>query len=419
MNKILPPIIGILLILYGLIGCSSEKSIQIQIYNPIKLDREYEIIEIPIRTLKTLSLKENERFVVFDSEQRQVDYQLTYDSLLIFPVSVKAKSGSEYIIKKGIPDSVQTFACGKHYPRRMDDIAWENDKAAYRTYGPALQANGEKAYGYDIFTKSVPEPVVEQRYEIALDTVVEHEIRWLIANGYPEKADSLSNAISYHVDHGNGMDCYSVGPTLGGGTAALMVDSTIIYPYCYQNYKILNNGPLRFTVKLTYAPLTVKNDSDIIEIRVITLDKGSYLNRTEVVYKNLSEETFVVSGIVIHPQNPNGFYFSSKERYIAYADSTDCTDCDNGIIYLGVAFPPSLKDAYVQWFPETEKPFRSGALGHVLGINTYTPNTTYTYYWGSGWSKGDVSGIEVWKEYLKEYAAKIAAPLKIKITKFI
>ena len=98
--------------------------------------------------------------------------------------------------------------------------------------------------------------MVEQRYEIALDTVVEHEIRWLIANGYPEKADSLSNAISYHVDHGNGMDCYSVGPTLGGGTAALMVDSTIIYPYCYENYKILNNGPLRFTVKLTYAPLT-------------------------------------------------------------------------------------------------------------------------------------------------------------------
>lgn len=415
MNKILTPIIGILLILYGLTGCSSKKSIQIQIHNPIELNREYEMIEIPIRALQALSLKENERFVVFDSEQRQVDYQLTYDSLLIFPASAKAKSGSEYIIKKGIPDSVQTFVCGKHYPRRMDDIAWENDKAAYRTYGPALQTSGEKAYGYDIFTKSVSEPVVEQRYEMALDTVVEHKIRRLRANGNSEKADSLSNATSYHVDHGNGMDCYSVGPTLGGGTAALLVDSTIIYPYCYQDYKILDNGPLRFTVKLTYAPLTVKNDSDIIEIRVITLDKGAYLNRTEVVYKNLSEETSVVSGIVIHPQNPNGFHFSSKERYIAYVDSTDRTDRNNGVIYLGAVFTPSLEDARVQWFSETEKPFCSGALGHVLGISTYTPGTTYTYYWGSGWSKGDVSGIEVWKGYLKEYAEKIAAPLKIKI----
>ena len=31
----------------------------------------------------------------------------------------------------------------------------------------------------------------------------------------------LNRGISYHVDHGNGMDCYAVGPTLGGGTAAL------------------------------------------------------------------------------------------------------------------------------------------------------------------------------------------------------
>ena len=34
-----------------------------------------------------------------------------------------------------------------------------------RAYGPALQATGEKAYGYDVFTKRVPEPVVEDRYD--------------------------------------------------------------------------------------------------------------------------------------------------------------------------------------------------------------------------------------------------------------
>ena len=56
----------------------------------------------------------------------------------------------------------------------------------------------------------------------------------------------MSRAISYHIDHGNGMDCYAVGPTLGGGTAALMPDSAIVYPYCYKDYEILDNGPLRF-----------------------------------------------------------------------------------------------------------------------------------------------------------------------------
>jgi len=30
-------------------------------------------------------------------------------------------------------------------------VAWENDRIAFRTYGPALQATGEKAVGYDIW----------------------------------------------------------------------------------------------------------------------------------------------------------------------------------------------------------------------------------------------------------------------------
>lgn len=79
-------------------------------------------------------------------------------------------------------------------------------------------------------------------------------------------------SVSYHVDHGNGLDCYKVGPTLGGGTAALMSGDSIIYPYCYATQEILDNGPLRFTVKLVYNPLTVKDNSDVIETRLISLD---------------------------------------------------------------------------------------------------------------------------------------------------
>ncbi len=49
------------------------------------------------------------------------------------------------------------------------------------------------------------------------------------------------------------MDCYAVGPTLGAGVAALMVNDTIIYPWCYKHQEILDNGPLRFTVKLEFT----------------------------------------------------------------------------------------------------------------------------------------------------------------------
>ena len=80
----------------------------------------------------------------------------------------------------------------------------------------------------------------------------------------PKAAQELYRSVSYHVDHGNGLDCYKVGPTLGGGTTALMAGDTIIYPYCYATQEILDNGPLRFTVKLVYNPLVVKGDSTII-----------------------------------------------------------------------------------------------------------------------------------------------------------
>ena len=33
------------------------------------------------------------------------------------------------------------------------------------------------------------------------------------------------------------------------------VYSTIVYPYCYKDCEILDNGPLRFTAKLVYNPL--------------------------------------------------------------------------------------------------------------------------------------------------------------------
>lgn len=50
-----------------------------------------------------------------------------------------------------------------------------------------------------------------------------------------------------------------------------MAGDTIVYPYCYATQEILDNGPLRFTVKLVYNPLVVKGDSTIIETRIITL----------------------------------------------------------------------------------------------------------------------------------------------------
>ncbi len=36
-----------------------------------------------------------------------------------------------------------------------------------------------------------------------------------------------------------------------------MVGKNQVLPYCYKDYRILDNGPLRFTVELTYNPSTI------------------------------------------------------------------------------------------------------------------------------------------------------------------
>ena len=406
---------NVLLAACCLAGCSSNKqTVEITVTNSTDLNRENEMVEIPVRNLEKLAAANGE-WVVTDAQHNQVPYQITHDSLLIFPATVGPNQAVVYTVSAGVPEKVDTIACGKMYPNRLDAIAWENDKAAYRAYGPALQKTGEKSYGYDVFTKSVSEPVVEQRYKMETDSATIAQIRLLREQGQKEKADSLLNTKSYHVDHGNGMDCYSVGATLGGGTAALMEDSTIIYPYCYKEYAILDNGPLRFSVKLTYHPSVVKNDSNVVETRIITLDKGSYLNKTEIRYENLSGASTVVTGIVLHPQHPDGYAFSTEERYIAYADSTNNTQNNNGVIFVGAAFEPSLENTGVQWFSEEEKAQRPGAIGHLLGYTTYQPGASYVYYWGSGWSKADMPDMETWKQYLKEYARKIEKPLHVEV----
>ena len=377
----------------AMFSCSQKEPVTVTITNPLSIDRNGEMVEISMAEITgKLQLPDTAQVIVLDENGLEVPYQITYDDMLIFPASVKGDASAVYTIAEGTPQPVDVVACGRQYPERLDDVAWENDRAAYRAYGPALQEKGERAFGYDIWTKSVSEPVVEDRYD-----------------------GDLNRGISYHVDHGNGMDCYAVGPTLGGGTAALFPDSTIVYPYCYKDCEILDNGPLRFTAKLVYNPLVVKGDSSVIETRIISLDKGSQLNKTVVSFDNLQEITPVVTGIVLHKQNPMGYSFDADAGYIAYADSTENAANNNGVIYIGAVFPATVKGAFAQVFSEKERKERGDALGHVLAVNDYEPGAEYIYYWGSGWSKYGFEADTDWNRYLEEYARKIRNPLAVAI----
>lgn len=342
----------------------------IEVYNPSDFARQ-EMVEID----RPVFCKEI--FSLFDGNS-ELPYQLTSSGKLIFPIELEAGQSKIITVRNNVPSAFDTIATGAFYPERLDDLAWENDRAAYRAYGPALQASGEQAYGYDIWTKSVAEPVVKARYD-----------------------GELKHGRSYHHDYGNGMDAYSVGPTLGGGTAA-GIDSLggIIYPRSFTSYDILDNGPLRFTVRLTY---------DGSETRIISLDANEFLNRTEVCFEDSSFPE-IAPGIVIHRHNPEGYLLSPNQGFMAYADLTDNPDNSNGTIFVGVVMPKVESMRYL----EMEEP-SGDAIGHILSPKSYNPGDTLVYYWGSGWSKGFMPDWEAWTDYLAKFHQRITNPLEVTI----
>ena len=401
-----------------LASCGKQGPLQVTVSNPLDINRSGELVEVCMEKVsKQLGLNDTTQFVVVNEAGEQVPYQLTHDGKLIFPTEVAAGASAVYTVQVGTPQEnlFESAVYGRKYPERVDDVAWENDRTAYRTYGPALQANGERAFGYDVWLKRVPELVVEDRYEKELSPATKAQIDSLRRIGQGEEANKLYQSVSYHVEHGNGLDCYKVGPTLGGGAAALLVDDAIVYPYCYVGEpEILDNGPLRFTVKLNYGPAAIKGDSAVAETRIISLDKGSQMNKTVVAYNGLTVATPVAAGIVIHPENPEAYVLDADNGYVTYTDLSDNIHNGNGEIYLGITFPNEMKEAKAVLFSEEEsKSLRGGASGHVLAVSEYKPNTEFTYYWGSGWSKYGFDAT-TWNAYVAEFAQKVRNPLVVK-----
>lgn len=394
-------------------ACNDSRTVTVTVTNPLAMERSNEMVEVSMETVTDrLGLADTAQIVVLNADGQQVPYQITYDGKVIFPAAIAAGGTATYTIQTGTPEAFDVKACGRCYPERMDDMAWENDLVAFRAYGPALQAKGERGFGYDLFTKyNTTEPMLEAMYAKELDKETLAKIAELKKTD-PKAAAELSRERSYHIDHGYGMDCYAVGPTLGAGVAALMVNDTIIYPWCYKNQEILDNGPLRFTVKLEFTPLTVKGDSTVVETRLITLDAGSHLNKTVVSYSNLKETLPIVAGIVLH--EPDGAVVADAANgYITYVDPT--TGPDNGKIFMSAAVPAVVKDAKTVLFSEKEKKERNNADGHVLAVSDYEPGSEYVYYWGFAWDKADIKTADAWNRYMADFAQKVRNPLTVKV----
>lgn len=372
----------------------------IVVSNPTSTPRT-ELISLSMSEVKAklgnATPKKGEAYIVKNKRGQQIGSQITHDGLLLIDASVRPHGSATYYVSIGKPYQQKVYATGALYKIRKDDIAWENDRCAYRVYGPALQKTGERSFGTDIWVKNTPDTVVYERY-----------IKDMIGNR--KNDDETEILTSFHLDHGNGLDPYRVGATLGLGAPSLMVGKNQVLPYCYKDYRILDNGPLRFTVELTYNPSTVGNMKNVVEHRIISLDKGSNFNKMTVWYDGLTTPTDFATGFPIHEEDTETKTFAKD--YVSYADPTDNVEVNNSQVYVGVLFPEGIDHTYYQLFEKKH----DGATGHALGLKRGLKNQEkYSYYFGAAWSKYDVRSYAEWQIRIKDYLDALKNSLQVEV----
>ena len=377
--------------------------------------------------------KKGEAYIVKNKSGQQIGSQITHDGYLLIDASVRPHGSATYYVTIGKPYQQKVWATGALYKIRKDDIAWENDRCAYRVYGPALQRTGERSFGTDVWVKNTPDTVVYERYVKDMNgnikgDKIDAKVRALQKQEKAEKNKAKAAALakqikslqaesnevdiltSFHLDHGNGLDPYRVGATLGLGASSLMVGKNQVLPYCYKDYRILDNGPLRFTVELTYNPSTVGDMKNVVEHRIISLDKGSNFNKMTVWYDGLTHATDFATGFPIHEEDTESKTFAKD--YVSYADPTDNIEVNNSQVFVAVLFPEGIDNTYYQLFDKKH----DGATGHALGLKRGLKNQEkYSYYFGAAWSKYDVKSYAEWQIRIKEYLDALKTPLGVEV----
>lgn len=369
----------------GLISCNPGLNITVE--NPSDFDRS-EMIEIA--TEKLMPLSGGKTYIVTNQQGDVIPSQITYDGKLIFQTNIKAKETLPYGIKTGTPQTFPPKVYGRFIPERKDDFAWENDRVAFRIYGSALVKIDGPSNGLDFWYKKTNDLIIDKWYK-----------------------DDLAGIRSYHEDHGEGLDDYKVGRTLGGGMMAPFENDTLTLNENFVAQEILENGPLRTTFKLTYKDITV-NGKTFSESRTFSLDAGSQLTKVTQEY-GVSDTISVAAGLVKRAED--------DEAYQAYTENGTAAviyeEPDNekvGKVFVGMIFPKGLEritsNTYTIIHDISKK---EETHSHVLGITSYYPNQPVTYYTGFGWEKFGFPTLDSFQNYIGIFSVTLEDPLIIKI----
>lgn len=364
----------------------SRRQLQVTISNPSDFERNNELVTISLVSNKL----EGDDFYVTEEATNQVVKSQLIDTdkdgvadELIFLAKLPANASKQFVIttggKAGVDDSIKTFA--RFVPERTDDFAWENDRVAFRTYGPEAQRmaeagepGGTLSSGIDCWLKKVDYSIIDKWYQGNVDEP-----------GY------------YHIDHGEGLDNYHVGPSRGCGGTGVMVDGHLYTSKNFTGYEVLNNGPVLSNFVLEYAAYAA-NDKWVKETKHVSIALGS--NFTKYVIDVEGTDTLTV-GLTLHDKEGT---VSNNELagWINYHTPHQGQMLSSAII----AQPDYLAGVEVV---KSDMKDESHALMHLKVIGGKA-----VFYAGFNWSASQqYSNNDEWEQYLTQQAKALASPIEI------
>jgi pectinesterase len=300
--------------------------------------------------------------------------------VLIFQSGFGEGEHKKFVVRTAGGTKVAPPVTDAKYILPRKDVAWENDRIAFRIYGGPLA--GDVLNGIDVWAKRVRYHITDKWYH----------------------GDSLKgNArISYHVDHGEGADFFLVGRTLGAGGSARRVGEKVNQAGMFSSYSIKATGPIRSLFSVTYRRDS-SNGSSLMEEKIYTLDAGMNLNKIEVRYPAGPDSGAPTAvGLVKRSKTkPKG---DAEEGWLSLWGQTD-DDSSSGFLGTGVVLPPTSKCTIIE-----------DSLHHLIVGTADLPNH-FTYYAGAGWTKsGDFASEASWQEYLTLAARALRSPLQVTIS---
>lgn len=268
------------------------------------------------------------------------------------------------------PSTAETYC--RFVPERADDFAWENDKIAFRAYGPALKEKGEDS-GFDCWLKRVEYPIIN---------------KW-----YKENTEGKS----YHKDHGEGYDPYKVGSSRGCGGLALWIDGKMEISNVFIESKVIKCEKDESIFVLSYE---YKVGSDVYtEEKQISIKQGDRLFKSTSTFKKngkIATNLPIAIGLVRHHKTD----LISKDLpkgWMSIWEPMDDSELGTGV----VIDPKGIVDFQLL---ETGKKLED----HALIITKTDATGQLEYYAGYGWKKaGEIKTTEQWNAYLQEFAQQM------------